>query len=69
MNKYVKGIKAECINPRCEKEQNMLGVSKTTGRQSTCLSSDYQLKERRLMEGKILFSYHKGEKKKGQKNF
>lgn len=46
MNKYATGIKAECINPRCEKEQNMLVVSKTTGRQSTCLSSDYELKDK-----------------------
>lgn len=39
-------IKAEYINPRCEKERNMLKVSKITGRQSTCLMSDYQLKDK-----------------------
>lgn len=39
-------IKAEYINPRCEKEQNMLKVLKITGGQSTCLTSDYQLKDK-----------------------
>lgn len=40
------GIKAECINPRCEKEWNIFKVSKITGRQSICLMSDYQLKDK-----------------------
>lgn len=30
MYKYVKGIKAECINPGCEREQNTLKASKIT---------------------------------------
>lgn len=46
MYKYVMQIKAEYINPRCEKEQNMLKVLKITGGQSTCLTSDYQLKDK-----------------------
>lgn len=57
------GIKAEYINPRCEKEWNMLKVSKITGRQSTCLMSDYQLKDKEGMWEKIIFSYYRGEKK------
>ena len=49
MCKYIMGIKAEYINPRREKEQNMLKVSKIVGRQSTCLMSDYQLKDKEGM--------------------
>lgn len=45
------GIKAEYINPGCEKEQNTLKASKIIDRQSICLMLDYQLKDKESIEG------------------
>lgn len=59
MYKYVMQIKAEYINPRCEKEQNMLKVLKITGGQSTCLTSDYQLKDKEKRAKKKIVSYYR----------
>lgn len=67
MYKYVMWIKAEYINPRCEKEQNMLKVLKITGGQSTCLTSDYQLKDKEKTGQKKIFSYYRKKKKKTKK--
>lgn len=67
MYKYVMWIKAEYINPRCEKEQNMLKVLKITGGQSTCLTSDYQLKDKEKKGQKKIFSYYRKKKKKTKK--
>lgn len=57
--KYVMQIKTEYINPRWEKEQNMLEVLKITGGQSTCLISDYQLKDKEKKGKKNLFILQK----------
>lgn len=51
MYKYVKGIKAEYMNPGYEREQNTLKEPKIIDRQSICLMLDYQLKDKERIEG------------------